>query len=75
MEGGEIRYFNRRGSKDLLVRIPPGIRDGQRIRLRGMGAGAEGEAEAGDLYLKVRVRRSLFQKIRDLLEYGRTSAT
>ncbi len=74
MEGGEIRYFNRRRSKDLLVRIPPGIRDGQRIRLRGMGAGAEGEAEAGDLYLKVRVRRSLFQKIRNFLEYGGISA-
>ncbi len=74
MEGGEIRYFNRRRSKDLLVRIPPGIRDGQRIRLRGMGAGAEGEAEAGDLYLKVRVRRSLFQKIRNFLEYVGISA-
>jgi len=72
-KGGEIRYFNRRGSRDLLVRIPPGIRDGQRIRLRGMGAGAEGGAEAGDLYLKVRVRRSLFLKIRNLLEYGGTS--
>ena len=41
-------------SKALVVRIPPGIREGGRIRLKGQGGeGLEG-GERGDLYLKVR---------------------
>lgn len=72
--GGEIRYFNRRKSKKLVVKIPPGIKDGQRIRLKGMGADGKGGGEPGDLYLKIRVRRPLFQKIRDLLKYPSTLA-
>jgi DnaJ-class molecular chaperone len=72
-KGGEIKYSNRRKSKDLLVRVPPEIKDGQRIRLRGMGASGQGEAGAGDLYLRVRVKRSLLRKIRDFLGYGETS--
>jgi curved DNA-binding protein len=39
------------------VRIPPGVREGQRIRLAGQGEeGSEGKA-AGDLYLRVRLAR------------------
>ena len=39
----------------LAVKIPAGVRDGQRIRLAGQGA--EGPSGArGDLYLKVKVR-------------------
>jgi molecular chaperone DnaJ len=42
-------------SRSLDVEIPPGIHDGQRIRLRGRGhAGANG-APAGDAYVQVRV--------------------
>jgi len=40
----------------LEVKVPPGVRDGQRIRLRGKGAPGAGGAPAGDLYLKVRVK-------------------
>jgi len=66
--GAEIQYFSKGSSKDLLVKVPPGTRDGQRIRLRGMGAKGKGGAEPGDLYLRVRVRRSLLQRIRDFLQ-------
>jgi len=66
--GAEVRYFNRWKSKDLVVKIPPGTRDDQRIRLRGMGAEGKGGEEAGDLYLQVRVKKSLLRKIRDFLE-------
>lgn len=39
------------------VRIPPGVREGQRIRLAGQGEeGSRGES-AGDLYLRVRLAR------------------
>jgi curved DNA-binding protein len=37
------------------VTIPPGIVDGQRIRLAGRGGQASGDAPAGDLYLVVRI--------------------
>ena len=43
------------GHKSVSVRIPPGVRSGQRIRLAGRGLrGADG-AEPGDLYLRVEV--------------------
>src|SRR6266516_644964 len=42
--------------RSLEVQIPPGIHDGQRIRLSGEGhAGAAG-GRAGDVYVQVRVR-------------------
>lgn len=40
----------------LTVRIPPGVGDGGRIRLRGKGAPGRGGAPAGDLWATVRVR-------------------
>jgi curved DNA-binding protein len=35
------------------VRIPPGVRQGQRIRLAGQGSPGQGGGTAGDLYLRV----------------------
>ncbi|MBA2370979.1 MAG: J domain-containing protein [Chloroflexi bacterium] len=43
-------------TKALHVKIPPGVRDGQRIRLAGQGARSPGSGPAGDLYLRIRVR-------------------
>ena len=39
------------------VRIPPGVHEGQRIRLAGQGEPGASDAEAGDLYLCVRLER------------------
>jgi curved DNA-binding protein len=39
------------------VRIPPGVREGQRIRLAGQGGAGMGGGAAGDLYLRVRLAR------------------
>jgi curved DNA-binding protein len=39
------------------VRIPKGVREGQRIRLAGQGAAGGAGAAAGDLYLRVRFER------------------
>jgi len=39
------------------VRIPPGVREGQRIRLAGQGGTGFGGGSAGDLYLRVRLAR------------------
>ncbi|MEU6018811.1 J domain-containing protein [Streptomyces sp. NPDC047515] len=38
------------------VDVPPGVTDGQRIRLAGEGGRGTGDAPAGDLYLRVRIQ-------------------
>ena len=43
------------GRRTLDVTIPPGVTDGQRIRLSGQGARGGDGAPAGDLYLVVRL--------------------
>jgi molecular chaperone DnaJ len=42
--------------RSLTVEVPPGIHDGQRIRIGGEGHAGELGARAGDLYVLVRVR-------------------
>lgn len=61
--GGAYAYFHRPKNKKLIVKIPPGIRDGQRIRLAGLGDEGALGAPAGDLFLKVRIHQSLPEKI------------
>jgi curved DNA-binding protein len=43
------------GPRTLEVTIPPGVTDGQRIRLSGQGGQGTSGAAAGDLYLVVRL--------------------
>jgi curved DNA-binding protein len=43
------------GRRTLEVTIPPGVTDGQRIRLAGEGGQGSGGGPAGDLYLIVRI--------------------
>jgi DnaJ-class molecular chaperone len=47
--------INRDGKLETIeVKIPPGVKDGSRIRIRGRGQQAQG-AEPGDLYIVTRV--------------------
>lgn len=41
--------------KTLEVKIPSGVREGNRIRLKGQGGAGLGEGRPGDLFLKVRL--------------------
>ena len=65
MRGSQRKVTLRRpahdGGEDRLdtynVKIPAGVREGQRIRLAGQGEAGHGGAPAGDLYLRVRLAR------------------
>jgi curved DNA-binding protein len=61
--GGEQRLTIGRPTADggsrqetVTVRIPPGVADGGRIRLRGKGGEGIGGAPPGDLFARIRVR-------------------
>ena len=47
-----IRFQQRR----LEVKVPPGVKDGQRVRVAGEGQAGVGGGRKGDLYLAVKVR-------------------
>jgi DnaJ-class molecular chaperone len=67
--GGEIQYPYRKWgkTKDLMVRVPQNTRAGQSIRLKGMGGDGKAGGEAGDLYLRVRVKISFLDWIKTIL--------
>jgi curved DNA-binding protein len=51
------------GTRTLDVTIPPGVTDGQRIRLAGQGGQGSDGAAAGDLYLVVRLAPHLRYRV------------
>jgi DnaJ-class molecular chaperone len=70
-EGGPFAYFHRRQGKKLVVRIPAGVRAGQRIRLAGLGEAGRAGGPAGDLYLRVTIVRSWIERIKRIWRGGR----
>jgi len=66
-QGGSLPYEEKRTGKKLLVKIPPGVREGQRIRLTGLGKPGKNGGKPGDLYLRVHIRKPFLEKIGDFL--------
>jgi DnaJ-class molecular chaperone len=66
-QGGPYAYYLREKDKKLVVQIPPGVRHNQSIRLAAMGTNGKGGGKSGDLYLKVRIRKPLLQRLNDFL--------
>ncbi len=51
-ESGSIRNEQ----KKLKVKVPAGVTNGQKIRLRGQGGPGVGKGAAGDLYIEIQIR-------------------
>ena len=66
-QGGPYAYFLRKRNKKLVVKIPAGIREGQRIRLAGMGESGKAEGPAGDLLLRVKIKKPLLSRLKGVL--------
>lgn len=62
--GGPYAYFLRERSKKLVVKIPAGVREGQRIRLGGLGHEGKAGGTPGDLLLEVRLHRPIPERIK-----------
>lgn len=65
--GGPYAYNHKRRSKKLVVNIPAGTRDGQQIRLSQMGLLGKNGGPAGDLYLKVKMKKPMIEKAKDFI--------
>jgi len=68
IEGAKGKYFHRKRSKELIITVPPGMKEGQKIRLRGMGEPGKDGGEAGDLYLKVKIKKTLLEKAKEFFK-------
>jgi DnaJ-class molecular chaperone len=71
LEGGKGKYLHRKRSKELIITIPPAIKGGKRIRLKRMGAPGKDGGEPGDLYLKVKIKKPLLEKVKELFKKSR----
>jgi curved DNA-binding protein len=65
VRGGKVDYLDEKRSRRFTIAVPPGVREGQMIRLRGMGDTGEGK---GDLYLRVEIRRPFLKKVKALFK-------
>nr|WP_164924025.1 J domain-containing protein [Sinorhizobium fredii] len=59
---GGTRQVTLSDGETLEIRIPPGARDGQTLRLRGKGGAGEGGAETGDALIELHVRPHPFYR-------------
>ncbi len=69
LSGGKLSYLYTKqdNNRDLLITVPRGIKAGQIIKLRGLGAAGKNGGESGSLYLKVNIRRPFVEIIRELV--------
>jgi DnaJ-class molecular chaperone len=68
LHGGPYAYYLTEKDKKLVVKIPPGVKENQTIRLAGMGHDGQGGAPPGDLMLKVKIRMSFSDRLKQYWE-------
>jgi DnaJ-class molecular chaperone len=62
--GGKVSYVNPETSRQFIVTIPTGVKDGQTIRLKGAFQENGFGAKQGDLYLKIQFREGFYEKVK-----------
>ena len=67
--GDKVRYlYGKQGNpRDLLIKLPRGIRGGQQIKLKGLGEVGKHGGKPGDLYLKVKMRTPFLERLKAFL--------
>lgn len=67
-DGGKVRYHyaNPANPRDIMIKVPSGVKESQRIRLKGMGKNGSYGGEPGDLYLRVKIHKSFLKKIKEI---------
>jgi DnaJ-class molecular chaperone len=67
--GAKIGYnlFQPGKSREILITVPAGIKEGQKIKLRGLGEEGKNGGETGDLFLTIRLRRPFFERVKEIL--------
>jgi curved DNA-binding protein CbpA len=67
VRGGPYAFYHKQKGKKLVVKIPAGVREGQKIRLAGMGQDGRGGGKSGDLYIKVKIKKPLLERVRNFI--------
>lgn len=67
LQGGPYAYRHMARRKKLVVQIPRSVKEGQLIRLKGMGKEGTHGAESGDLLLKVKIRKPLIERLKNII--------
>lgn len=70
--GGAYAYENIYRDKKLVVQLPQNMRDGQDVRLNGMGKSGKNGGPNGDLYLTVRIRKPGLAVLEELKDTAKT---
>jgi DnaJ-class molecular chaperone len=66
-QGGPYAFYHKQRGKKLVVKIPAGIREGQKIRLSGMGEDGKGGGTSGDLFIKVKIKTPLLERVKKFI--------
>jgi len=66
--GARVSYIDGKTSRQFIITIPQGVKEGQTIRLKGAVSNNAYGAKAGDLYLKVRYRKGLVLMLKEFFK-------
>ncbi len=64
--GAKVSYIDPKTTRQMIVSVPAGVREGQTIRLKGAAGSYNDRIPAGDLYLRVQFRKGFLDMAKDL---------
>lgn len=66
IRGAKVSYIDPKTSRQMIVTVPAGVREGQTIRLKGAAGSYRDTISVGDLYLRVQFRKGFLEIAKDL---------